>query len=171
MQTTFEPGTLERLAIARAQSALACGALQPIATEYELVAQAGCEFVVRIATNLIRKDKAKQKQRPVNPFLPYDERLFVANISATHVCLLNKFNVVERHILLVTRAYEEQTDPLTAEDFAALWRSLQEMDGLAFYNGGAAAGSSQPHKHLQVVPLPLAPQGATVPLAAHLLGK
>lgn len=171
MQTTFEPGTLERLVVARVQTALACGALQPIVTESELVAQAGCEFVVRIATNLIRKDKAKQKQRQANPFLPYDERLFVANISATHVCLLNKFNVVDRHILLVTRAYEEQTDPLTAADFAALWRSLQEIDGLAFYNGGTKAGSSQPHKHLQVVPLPLAPQGAAVPLEAHLLGK
>ena len=168
---TFEPGTLEQLVAARAQSALACGALQPIATEYERIAQEGCEFVVRVATNLIRKEKNKQARQQTNPFLPYDERLFVADISATHVCLLNKFNVVDRHILLITRAYEEQTDPLTAADFAALWRSLQEMDGLAFYNGGTAAGSSQPHKHLQLVPLPLAPTGSSVPLEAQLLGK
>ena len=30
-----------------------------------------------------------------------------------------------------------------------------EVDGLAFYNGGRDAGASEPHKHLQLVPLPL----------------
>lgn len=169
----FEPGTLEQLAIARAQSALVCGALQPIATEYEFVAERGCQFVVRVATNLARKAKAKQEQvkEQRNPFLPYDERLFVADVSETHVCLLNKYNVVDRHILLITRDYEDQTDPLTVADFAALWRSLQEIDGLGFYNGGPAAGSSQPHKHLQLVPLPLAPEGVPILLEEHLLGK
>ena len=32
---------------------------------------------------------------------------------------------------------------------------LAEFDGLGFYNGGETAGASQPHKHLQIVPLPL----------------
>jgi ATP adenylyltransferase len=40
---------------------------------------------------------------------------------------------------------------------------MAEIDGLGFYNGGAAAGASQPHKHLQLVPLPLADGEPGVP--------
>ena len=37
-------------------------------------------------------------------------------------------------------------------DFAALARLLVESGGLGFYNGGAAAGASQRHKHVQWIP-------------------
>ena len=76
-------------------------------------------------------------------------------MTDTHVCLLNKFNVVEHHLLIVTRVYEEQDDLLNARDFEAMWLCMAEFDGLAFYNGGTVAGASQPHKHLQQVPVPL----------------
>lgn len=46
---------------------------------------------------------------------------------------------------------------MTLHDFEALWTVLQEIDGFAFYNGGRLAGASQPHKHLQVIPLPFVP--------------
>jgi ATP adenylyltransferase len=59
---------------------------------------------------------------------------------------------------------------LTVRDFGALWACLQEYDGLGFYNGGEAAGASQRHKHLQVVPLPIAPEGPAVPLEPLLPG-
>jgi ATP adenylyltransferase len=38
----------------------------------------------------------------------------------------------------------------------ALTTCMHEMNGLGFYNSGIVAGASQPHKHLQLVPLPLA---------------
>jgi ATP adenylyltransferase len=41
---------------------------------------------------------------------------------------------------------------------------MDEYDSLGFYNGGLEAGASQRHKHLQVVPLPLAPEGPAVPV-------
>jgi ATP adenylyltransferase len=41
---------------------------------------------------------------------------------------------------------------------------MAEYEGLGFYNGGEAAGASQRHKHLQIVPLPLAPEGPKVPI-------
>jgi len=44
---------------------------------------------------------------------------------------------------------------LTMRDFEAMWMCLREFEGLAFYNSGTIAGASQPHKHLQQVPLPL----------------
>lgn len=156
----------------RTHHALACGALQSIPTVIEQVEQAGVRFLVRLLTQLDRKEKAKQAQvlqskatgTFVNPFLPYDPDLFVADLSDTHLCLLNKFNVVDHHLLIVTRAFAEQEEWLTLADFQALWTCMQEVDGLAFYNGGASAGASQPHKHLQLVPLPIVPTGDRLPI-------
>ncbi|OUL24983.1 phosphorylase [Nostoc sp. T09] len=168
----LQPGTLWKSVIERTESAWKCGALLSIPTEFEFVEQGGVSFLVRILSNLVRKDAAKQKQaqqtallgKDFNPFLPYDEDLFVADISETHVCLLNKFNVVDYHLLIVTRTFEEQESLLTLEDFAAMWACLAEYDGLAFYNGGQVAGASQRHKHLQVVPLPLTTSEAAIPI-------
>lgn len=64
-------------------------------------------------------------RRPANPFLSYDEALWVAHLSDTHTCLLNKFNVVPHHALVVTREFQRQTDPLTAADFEATLQLLR----------------------------------------------
>ncbi|GFE70740.1 phosphorylase [Chroococcus sp. FPU101] len=158
----LEPDTLWHKVRSQTQHAFLCGALQPILTEYEIIEDTGILFLVRIVKNLARKDAAKQAEvkkvktdgKPFNPFLPYDENLFVSNISDTHLCLLNKFNVVDHHLLIVTREYEAQNDWLTQSDFSALGVCLAQIDGLGFYNGGVLAGSSQPHKHLQLIPFP-----------------
>ncbi|NEQ39367.1 MAG: phosphorylase [Okeania sp. SIO3I5] len=152
--------------------ALECGALQPIPTEYEFVEQDNIRFLVRILSNLSRKDEARKQQekkkvvtgKDFNPFLPYEEDLFVADISRTHLCLLNKYNVVDHHLLIVTREFEEQENLLNLQDFQALGSCMGEFEGLAFYNGGKTAGASQRHKHLQIVPLPLVPDGEKIPI-------
>ena len=93
-----------------------------------------------------------------DPFLPYDERLWVAHLPPSHELLLNKFPVSLHHALVVTRAFEEQEDPLTAADLRAAWAVVDAMPGaggMAFFNRGPASGASQRHKHLQIVPLPL----------------
>jgi ATP adenylyltransferase len=41
---------------------------------------------------------------------------------------------------------------------------MAEYNGLGFYNGGREAGASQQHKHLQMVPLPMAPVGPAIPI-------
>ena len=169
---TLEPGTLWASVTARAEHALRCGALHSIPTEYEFVEQNEIRFLVRILSNLARKDEAQKKQdkktatsgKEFNPFLPYEEDLFVADISDTHLCLLNKYNVVDHHLLIITRAFEEQESWLNRGDFQALWACLAEIEGLAFYNGGKSAGASQRHKHLQLVPFPLVPEGTKPPI-------
>jgi ATP adenylyltransferase len=165
---TLKPGTLWSKVQKTTEHALQCGALQPIKTESEFVEQEGIRFLVRIISNLDRKAKAKKQQQKkkadFNPFLPYEDDLFVADISDTHLCLLNKFNVVDYHLLIVTREYEDQDNWLTLSDFQAMWTSLAEIDGLAFYNGGKIAGASQRHKHLQLVPLPLTPEKPKLPI-------
>ena len=161
----LKPGTLWQSITEQTKNALKCGALLSIPTDFEFVEQNGIKFLVRILSNLSRKDTAKQQQKPkTNPFLPYEKDLFVADISPTHVCILNKFNVVDYHLLIITRAFEEQEKLLTLEDFAAMWACLAEFDGLAFYNGGKIAGASQPHKHLQIVPASLTSSGVQIPI-------
>ncbi|AFY36831.1 ATP adenylyltransferase [[Leptolyngbya] sp. PCC 7376] len=130
------------------------GALISLTTKQELVEDQGISFVVRILERINKKEnyQAKQVKRQINPFLPYEQDLFVCDLSANHVCLLNKFNVVDNHILIITRDFQSQEDWITQPDFAALATCMAEIDGLAFYNAGQSAGASQPHKHLQLIP-------------------
>ena len=175
-QILLQPGTLWNQVEKRTRHALKCGALLSIPTEFEFVEQDGVRFLVRILSNLIRKDEAKQQQKKqktsngkeFNPFLPYEEDLFVADISPTHVGILNKYNVVDHHLLIITREFEEQESLLTLADFQAMEACLREFDGLVFYNSGKIAGASQRHKHLQMVPLPLTPDGIQIPIAPLL---
>ena len=170
---SFKPGTLWKHIQERSERAKKLGALHAIQTTSEFVQQNDLQFLVRIVSNLAKKEQQQiekdfREARGVNPFLPYDEDLWVTDISQTHICLLNKFNVIENHILLVTRGFEDQESLLTAEDFGAMWICMAELDGLAFYNSGPIAGASQQHKHLQIVPLPLASQGPKVPIDSAL---
>ncbi|AFY79687.1 ATP adenylyltransferase (5',5'''-P-1,P-4-tetraphosphate phosphorylase II) [Pleurocapsa sp. PCC 7327] len=172
----LKPGTLWKRVSEQTEYALRCGALQTIPTEYEFVEQNGINFLVRISSNLARKDEAKKQQeqksatsgKEVNPFLPYEKDLFVADISDTHLCILNKYNVVPHHLLIITRDFEDQDCWLTLQDFEALWTCLAEINGLAFYNGGKIAGSSQRHKHLQLVPFPFVPGINSIPIEPAL---
>ena len=161
----FTPGQLWRQLVQTTTRALQSGHLQPIATQSQLVQQGGVSWLLRVIESLTRKPNTATLARRVNPFLPYDPEMHVADLSPTHVCLLNKFNVVPHHLLIVTRQYESQDAALTRADFEALWMCMTEYDSLGFYNSGPAAGASQPHKHLQTVPLPLhAEAGDRIPL-------
>lgn len=151
------------------ERALQTGALQPIATRSSAVSDGGIEFLVRVVDGLRRKrdsqsdlsgEPSRDSPGPdaagsINPFLPYDQRLFVAEAGPRHVCLLNKFPVVEHHLLIVTREFERQDSALKLDDFAAWQLCLRQYPGLGFYNAGPDAGASQRHKHLQLVPVPL----------------
>jgi len=153
-----------------AERARASGALQPLGTELEEVPEAGIRFVVRVLEGFQRKVDATRDQRHAgtDPFLPYDPAVFVADASPSHVVLLNKYNVLHRHLLLVTRRYVRQEAALDHDDLHALLWGLAQGEALAFYNGGRAAGASQPHKHLQLVPVPLGRGPEPMPVAPRL---
>jgi sulfate adenylyltransferase (ADP) / ATP adenylyltransferase len=146
------PGTLWTTLLERTADASRSGAIQSLPTTMEVIEQDGIPFQVRILQTTSTKARAKVSPSNVNPFLPYDPGLFVAPISPTHIVLLNKFNVVEHHLVIVTRTFEDQQSQLTQQDCEALLIGLTEIDGLAFYNAGPDAGASQSHKHLQLVP-------------------
>ncbi|TNE76406.1 MAG: phosphorylase [Gammaproteobacteria bacterium] len=147
-------------------SALSSGALHSIPTrslvQRERLGNLDLDFQIRVVENLVRKSeemKRRAAQAPAakdfNPFLPYDPNLYVGELTDHYRCLLNKFNVMEHHILMVTNRFVTQLEPLNQDDFLAAQLCLEAHEGLVFYNGGAAAGASITHKHLQMVPMPL----------------
>lgn len=170
--TPFVKGTLWTRILEMTREALKSGALKPIHTEGRVMRDGGVDFRVRVVESLARKaadkilqaEKTKGKKETPNPFLPYEKEMFVSDISDTHLCLLNKFNVIEHHLLIVTRAFEHQETLLTVRDFQAMCRCMAEFEGLAFYNGGKIAGASQDHKHLQLIPLPMGSTGPSAPM-------
>lgn len=162
-----EPGSLWPAILRQTQHALACGALRPIETTQTTIEDADVTFLVRQVSSVARKEAARKKREaapPVNPFLPCDANLVVTDIGDSHILVLNKFNVIDHHLLIVTRRFEPQEALITLSDFAALFVCLDQFDGLGFYNGGPEAGASQPHKHLQIVPLPLGRPGPSLPI-------
>lgn len=154
----------------RAASAHACGAMYRIESEAHLVHDAGVDFVVRVATDYAAQAARQPKPRIGNPFVDPDPELFVAEVSETHYALLNKYHVIESHLLIVTKEYVDQDVLLDRDDFEALARCFPgEAPAIAFYNGGSGSGASQPHRHIQVVNLPLAPW-RDIPMAPLLEG-
>jgi ATP adenylyltransferase len=154
-------------ATARARVA---GALHSFESERHVIDDAGVRFVIRKLTRAARVEFAARRREAdtsgANPFLPYDQTLFVANLPPAHVVLLNKFNLLPHHLVMVTREFRPQETLLDADDLVALGACLADIDGLVFYNGGEIAGASQPHKHLQLVPLPLDDGGTPTPIDA-----
>lgn len=165
----FPPGTLWSRVVERTREARRRGALRAFATATRIIEDHGVAFQVRAASGL-GEPPLTQPPNPADPFLPPEEELLVAGIDATHLCVLNKNPVLDHHALIVTREFEPQENPLHPRDFAALWRCLLEYDSLGFYNSGPVAGASQRHKHLQLVPLPLAAEGHALPIDAWLQG-
>jgi sulfate adenylyltransferase (ADP) / ATP adenylyltransferase len=109
-----------------------------------------------------------------NPFLPPNPDLFVSPVLDSHYVVLNKFPVIPGHLILATNDFKQQTHPLTLSDFEAVlsvlrqWDDAQDggrieveesvegsdMSGLyGFFNSGEQSGASQPHRHIQWIPM------------------
>lgn len=168
----------------RSASARASGDLLPIQAEETVLEDAGLRFIVRWVSSLAVKDAAKvtlpggPRDPDFNPFLAPEPALTVGPVGEHHVAILNKFPVCDRHLVLARRTFEEQLIPLAPIDFAALARVMGEYGGLGFYNGGAPAGASQRHKHVQWIPaaagnasLRLLANGLPATLAEHGLAR
>lgn len=163
-QDVFPAGSLWDRIRAVTEQALQSGAVQPIKTEPRYCLDRGIQFLIRVVSRLREKPSVDDDH---NPFSPCEAALYVGDALDSHVCVLNKYNVVEHHLLIVTRDFQHQETQLFRDDFHAWWRCMREYDSLGFYNSGTLAGASQPHKHMQLVPLPMHQQtdhpGRTIP--------
>ncbi|UNI13865.1 ATP adenylyltransferase [Purpureocillium takamizusanense] len=101
------------------------------------------------------------RHQPPDPFADPPRALFVADVGPAHYLVLNKFAVVPEHFILATRAFEHQTDVLAEGDLEAALacvRAYDDCDGdgeqlFVFFNCGEHSGASQPHRHLQLLPV------------------
>lgn len=144
--------------IDRAQAhALSTGALLPVLMETRVIEDSGVAFEATWLSSLAMKDLAAKLPRAgdrsaTNPFLPFEQDLFVADLSDSHVAILNKFQSMPGHLVIITRAFVEQSAPLERADIAACVDLLAQEEGLVFFNSGPDAGASQAHRHLQFLP-------------------
>lgn len=81
--------------------------------------------------------------------------------------MLNKFPVIPNHFILATKPFKEQTDILEKEDLEVTYACLKAWSEdapqgyalasqrrlFAFFNSGEYSGASQPHRHLQFLPV------------------
>lgn len=86
--------------------------------------------------------------------------------------VLNKFAIVPEHFLLITRHFKPQTHLLEADDLDATYACIRAYHNygdvknigsqgvveegrelFAFFNCGEHSGASQPHRHLQLLPV------------------
>ena len=137
-------------------------------TTTEVVEDGGFAYILKIARKLRDKPKAPKNTREwKNPFLPPDEDLYVCKLSETHSLVLNKFNITPHHVIVITNDFVRQEEPLTVDDFVATCKVVESMPGdggMAFFNCGPISGASQPHKHIQCIPLPIAYTSDSVPI-------
>lgn len=127
------------------------GELLPLTNNDIIVNQNGVDFIVNIET-----ENMKIKHSPSvvmhDPFLaPYSPTVFIDDIGSNHVCILNKFPIVVPHLLVCAKNYIPQTSPLVLNDFKAWIEGITDNGVLGFFNSGAIAGSSQMHRHMQLI--------------------
>jgi len=139
-----------RQAVAVSERALAAGALIPLHTR--LIHQpAIAPFLLRELVSRPPRHLRPEGPKP-NPFLPWDQPLEVGRIGGDHVLILNKYPVQACHLLLISRGWQPQSGWLSASDWASVAAVGADTGGLWFFNSGATAGASQPHRHLQLLP-------------------
>ncbi|KAF2814604.1 putative bis-tetraphosphatase [Mytilinidion resinicola] len=126
-------------------------------------------FQLRYCPALAKKPTASEDDAPREKKDPFDNPspdLWIADIPAanpTHLLVLNKFPVIVNHFILATKENKPQTHMLEEGDLDATYaclkaweqeHSVQKSQGLfAFFNSGEHSGASQPHRHLQFLPV------------------
>ncbi|KAF3916222.1 ADP-sulfurylase [Arthrobotrys entomopaga] len=116
-----------------------------------------------------------------NPFLPPNPALYITSIPRNHFIVLNKFPVIPGHFILATNDFQQQSHPLAIGDMEAILSVLKTWDSYnndhnddndthspsldltqearehqalyGFFNSGRESGASQPHRHVQFIPL------------------
>lgn len=78
--------------------------------------------------------------------------MYISELTETHRLVFNKFSVCDNHVIVITKEFEKQTDPVTFDDFHASLMVMRSLNAFVFYNSGYNSGASIMHKHLQLIP-------------------
>lgn len=109
---------------------------------------------------------ATSARPPYDPFeSPSPGLLVLSLVGSAHRLVLNKFAICRDHAILTTAAFRPQNHLLAADDLAAAYACVESYHAAAagsaeseeelfvFYNSGVHSGASQPHRHLQMLPV------------------
>ncbi|KAK7703022.1 bifunctional AP-4-A phosphorylase/ADP sulfurylase [Diaporthe eres] len=163
------PANLPELVRAKFNTAKANGDVNFYPTQVAVLKLGLVPFQLRFSPSLANKPKGPppasnsqdKKAKPFNPFEDPPPTALISDLQPGHRLVLNKFAVVPEHFILVTRAFKQQTHLLGADDLAAAHaciRAYHDHDGggrelFVFFNSGEHSGASQPHRHLQLLPV------------------
>lgn len=107
------------------------------------------------------KEKEVSDSKPFDPFDPPSPPLTVLpSYAEDYAVVLNKFAVVPRHFILITKKQEPQAAPLRPADLAAAFHLLRAANKqsskrhIGFFNCGLNSGASVDHRHIQFLQLP-----------------
>ncbi|KAM0324402.1 hypothetical protein ACHAQA_008184 [Verticillium albo-atrum] len=144
-------------------------------------------FQLRFSPALANKPTAPRPKadasdkKPFDPFEnPEKGPLYIEEIAPAHNLVLNKFAIVPEHFILATKDFKAQTHLLEADDLAATYVCIEAyrqhgldtgVDGelFAFFNSGPHSGASQPHRHVQLLPVAQMRAGLDEPGAWNVL--
>ncbi|KAJ8112937.1 hypothetical protein OPT61_g4823 [Boeremia exigua] len=126
-------------------------------------------FQLRFCPSLAKKPIPKLEAPtpiPKKHFDPFDNPspdLHIVDIptaAPTHLLVLNKFPIIAEHFILATKTNKQQTHILEQDDLEATYACLKAWGAdskqkrlFAFFNSGDHSGASQPHRHLQFLPV------------------
>ena len=105
------------------------------------------------------KEQGGKDKKPFNPFEdPVPGLLVVPQLGPSHRLVLNQFAVSKDHAILATTAFRPQHHLLDPADLAAAYACIEAYHAsneelYVFFNSGGNSGASQPHRHLQLLPV------------------
>ncbi|KAJ5664642.1 ATP adenylyltransferase C-terminal [Penicillium macrosclerotiorum] len=150
-------------------------------THLSIITAAGIPYQLRYCPALAKKPinlqpaESGPKAPKPDPFENPSPDLLLAHFpptNPTHALVLNKFPVIPNHFILATQDWKAQTDLLEPADLEATYECLRAWATspsssssssspnksikprlFAFFNSGDDSGASQPHRHLQFLPV------------------
>ncbi|KAG9257135.1 HIT-like domain-containing protein [Emericellopsis atlantica] len=158
------PGDLPDLVKKAFNAARANGDIHYFPTQVTILTAGSIPFQLRFSPALANKpkgpppDPAAKSHKPFDPFENPPPALRVADVGPSHFVVLNKFAVVPEHFILATTAFKLQTHLLEPSDLEATLSCIRAYEGhedglFAFFNSGEHSGASQPHRHIQLLPI------------------
>ncbi|KIE02731.1 5',5'''-P-1,P-4-tetraphosphate phosphorylase 2, partial [Metarhizium majus ARSEF 297] len=159
------PSNLPSLVKATFAKALSGGDLHYFPTKVSVLPVNSVPFQLRFSPALANKPKPPQQdassspKQPSDPFANPPPALYIADVGPSHYLVLNKFAIVPEHFILATKEFKQQTDALEEADLEATLACIEAFEpadgeGLfAFFNSGEHSGASQPHRHIQLLPI------------------
>jgi len=147
--------------------------LQELDVEFNIRLCPALQKKITLPTPHFDPDVKSQEELPAqdynggrpDPFSPpYVANLHVGDLKdegedgAEFAILLNKYSVIPHHFLMITKDFKSQTSLLEPPELAHIYMLLDagrrgNRPFFAFYNCGDNSGASQPHKHVQFIPI------------------